>query len=147
MFRQKLLIWTVHHTFLESRHPEVTKNLYHVLSTRHSQTPIFQAPVHGRYWGLKKISCRVCLLFIAFLVMKKQLLKSLLTCTFIRLLSNSFDLPSYSSKSRKKCTLRLLCCRCVSKCWGKVFLFFCEKLGRGLQETIASKQLNQRFWI
>ena len=51
MFRKKLLIWTVHHTFLESRPPEVTKNLYHVLSTRHNQTPIILAPVHGRYWG------------------------------------------------------------------------------------------------
>ena len=25
-FGQKLPIWTTHHTFLESRHPEVTKN-------------------------------------------------------------------------------------------------------------------------
>ena len=28
IFDQKLQIWTAHHTFLESRHPEVTKNLY-----------------------------------------------------------------------------------------------------------------------
>ena len=39
-FGQKLAIWTAHHTFLESRHPEVTKNLYYVLSTRRGQTPI-----------------------------------------------------------------------------------------------------------
>ena len=37
IFCQKLLIWTGHHTFPESRHPEVTKNLYYVLSTRQSQ--------------------------------------------------------------------------------------------------------------
>ena len=37
IFGQKLPIRTTHYTFLESRHPEVTKNLYHVLSTRRSQ--------------------------------------------------------------------------------------------------------------
>ena len=31
-FGQKLPIWTTHHTFLESRHPEVTKNPCYVLS-------------------------------------------------------------------------------------------------------------------
>ena len=41
IFHQKLLIQTAHQTFLESRHPEVTKNLYYVLSTRRSQIPIF----------------------------------------------------------------------------------------------------------
>ena len=30
-------------TFLESRHPEVTENLYHILSTRQSGIPIFLA--------------------------------------------------------------------------------------------------------
>ena len=35
-FYQKLPTWTAHHTFLESGHPEVTKNLYHVLPTRRS---------------------------------------------------------------------------------------------------------------
>ena len=33
-----------------------------------------------------------------------------MTCTFIYLLLNSFDLRSYSSKLRKICTFRLLCC-------------------------------------
>ena len=33
-FGQKLLIQTAHHNFLESRHPEVTKNQYYVLSTK-----------------------------------------------------------------------------------------------------------------
>ena len=28
IFDQKLPIWTAHHTFLESKHPEVAKNLY-----------------------------------------------------------------------------------------------------------------------
>ena len=50
---------------------------------------------HG-YWGLKKISCKACLLFYYFFGDKKSLLKALLTCTFIRSLLNSFDLPSYS---------------------------------------------------
>ena len=36
-FGQKLLIWTIHHTFLESRHPEVTKNPYYVLPLEWSQ--------------------------------------------------------------------------------------------------------------
>ena len=40
-FERKLPIWTTHHTFLESTHPEVTKNLYYVLSPRRSQIPIF----------------------------------------------------------------------------------------------------------
>ena len=41
IFAQKLLIPTAHHTFLESRHPKVTKNLYYILSTRRSQISIF----------------------------------------------------------------------------------------------------------
>ena len=49
-------------------------------------------------------------LFYYFFGEKKQLLKALLTCTFIRSLLNSFDLPSYGSKPRKRYTLRLLCC-------------------------------------
>ena len=72
--------------------------------------PFFQAPVHGLYWRLKKISYRTCLLFNYFFDDKKQLLRALLTCTFIRLLLNSFDLCSYSSKLRKIYTFRLLCC-------------------------------------
>ena len=35
-FRKKLPIRTAHHTFLESRHPEVTKNPYYVLSPERS---------------------------------------------------------------------------------------------------------------
>ena len=37
---QKLPIQTAHHTFLESRHPEVTKNPYYVLSPKGSQKKI-----------------------------------------------------------------------------------------------------------
>ena len=36
-FGQKLPIWTVHHTFLESRQPVVTKNPNYVLSPEGSQ--------------------------------------------------------------------------------------------------------------
>ena len=39
-FEQKLLIRTAHHTFLESRHPEVTKNPYYVLSPKGSQKKV-----------------------------------------------------------------------------------------------------------
>ena len=39
-FGQKLPIRTTHHTFLESRHPEVTKNPYYVLSPKWSQKKV-----------------------------------------------------------------------------------------------------------
>ena len=39
-FGQKLPIATVHHTFLESTHPEVTKSPYYVLSPNGSQNYI-----------------------------------------------------------------------------------------------------------
>ena len=41
IFGQKLPIQTAHHTFLESRHPEVTNNLYYVFYSSQSQIPIF----------------------------------------------------------------------------------------------------------
>ena len=41
IFGQKLPIQTAHHTFLESRHPEVTKNPNYVLYSLRSQIPIF----------------------------------------------------------------------------------------------------------
>ena len=56
--------------------------------------PFFQDPAHGLYWRLKKISYRACLHFSYFFGDKKQLLRALLTYTFIRLLLNSFDLRS-----------------------------------------------------
>ena len=40
IFGQKLPIWTAHHNFLESRNPEVSNNLYYVLSTSRGQIPI-----------------------------------------------------------------------------------------------------------
>ena len=39
-FGQKLPIRTTHHTFLGSRHPKVTKNLYYVLSHEGSQKKV-----------------------------------------------------------------------------------------------------------
>ena len=45
-FGQKPPIRTAHHTFLESRHPEVTKNPYYVLSPEGSQKKI---SAHGLY--------------------------------------------------------------------------------------------------
>ena len=97
-FCQKLLLRTAHHTFLESRHPELTKNLYYVLCTRQSQIPIFLVLAHGLYWRLKKISYRANLLFYYFFDEKNSFLKGILTCTFIHLLLNSFTVQ------------RLLCC-------------------------------------
>ena len=49
IFSQKLPIQTAHHTFVESRHPEVTKNLYDVLFTCQSQISIFWALAHGLF--------------------------------------------------------------------------------------------------
>ena len=46
-FRQKLPMWTAHHTFLESRHPEVTKNLNYVLLSEGSQKKV---SAHGAFW-------------------------------------------------------------------------------------------------
>ena len=36
-FRQKLPIWTVYYSFLETKHPEVTENSYYVLFPEGSQ--------------------------------------------------------------------------------------------------------------
>ena len=41
ILKQKLLNQIAHYTFLESRHLEVTKNLYYGLSTRQSQITKF----------------------------------------------------------------------------------------------------------
>ena len=41
IFGRKLPIQTAHHTFLESRHPDVTNNLYYVFYSSQSQIPIF----------------------------------------------------------------------------------------------------------
>ena len=87
--------------------------------------PLFQAPSHKLYWRLKKISYRACLLFYYFFGDKKQLLRAFLTCTFIRLLLDSFGLRSCSFMYGQ----------------GRVFPFSCERLGRDLQETIASSFL------
>ena len=39
-FGQKLPIWRAHHTFLESRHREVTKNSYYILSPEGTQEKV-----------------------------------------------------------------------------------------------------------
>ena len=46
-FDQKLPIWTAHHTFLESRHPEFSESIYYTLSTRRSQISIFLGSSSG----------------------------------------------------------------------------------------------------
>ena len=46
---QRLPIWTPHHTFLESRHPEVTKNLYYVLSTAGAKY-LLQSMYYNIHW-------------------------------------------------------------------------------------------------
>ena len=97
-------------------------------------------------WRLKEISCRACFFTTFWVTKKKKLLKALLTCTFIRSLLNSFDLPSYISESRKRYTSRLL-------------LMCPEVLEEGFScfprrdwEGVCSKllflvRLYQRFWI
>ena len=86
------------------------------------------------------------LFFTTFWVTKKIALKALLTCTFIRSLLNSFDLPSYSSESRKRYTLRLLlmCPEVLEEgfsCFpGRDWEGVCRKL-------LFLVRLYQRFWI
>ena len=63
------------------------------------------APLYTLYWGFKKISCKVCLMFYCFLVIKR-ILKVLFS--FNPWLLNSSYLPCYGSNSRKRHTLRLL---------------------------------------
>ena len=70
-------------------------------------------------WGPEKISCNIACFFIAFSV-KKALL------TFIPWLLNSFDLPNYGSKTRKRNTLRTLL-----KCLEEEKVLEAVLLGRG----------------
>ena len=53
-FGQKLQIWIAHHTFLESRHPEVTKNPYYILYLKGNQDKV---SAHGLQY-----LCFLCLL-------------------------------------------------------------------------------------
>ena len=48
-FEQKLPIRTTHYTFLESRHPEVTKNSYYVFSPEGSQEKV---SAYGLFWHM-----------------------------------------------------------------------------------------------
>ena len=41
------MTWTTHHTFLESRHPEVTNNPYYVLSPEESQKKVLAHGLQG----------------------------------------------------------------------------------------------------
>ena len=50
-FRQNI------YNILENTLPEVTKNLYYVLSTRRSQIPIFLAPAHGLIIMHSDVNC------------------------------------------------------------------------------------------
>ena len=53
-FGQKLPIRKAHQTFLESRHPDVTKNPYHVLSHEWSQKNV---SAYGLYRNTETIEC------------------------------------------------------------------------------------------
>ena len=44
---QNLPIWTVHHFFLESKHPEITKNPYYVLFLEGSQKKVSVPGLYG----------------------------------------------------------------------------------------------------
>ena len=88
VFGQKLLIQTVHHTFLESRHPKVTKNPYYVLSTCWSQVPIF---VGFNSWTTSKLG--KCLSCCTRLPCDNYFINS--TKTNLTWLSSSIVLPLY----------------------------------------------------
>ena len=73
-----------------------------------------------------------------------------MTCIFIRSLLNSSDLPSYISKLSKRYTIRLLCCWCVQKCWGKGFSGrhweeVCRTFGRGFSSKAVSEVLGMKY--
>ena len=61
-FGQKLSFWTVHHTFLESSHSEITKNPYCILSPQRSQRKIsahgmlIKVYVFSLWYFIKKLS-------------------------------------------------------------------------------------------
>ena len=75
------------------------------------------------------MSCKTCLLFSSFLVTKTAF-KALLTCNFIHLLLNSFDLPNCSSESRKRYTLKMLLMGLEAL--GEGFPVLLGETGRGL---------------
>ena len=70
-----------------------------------------------------------------------------MTCTFICLLLNSFDLHRYSSKSRKIYTFfNQLCCWCV---WGKDVSVFLWETGKGFASFLkfSTSSQNAEFHI
>ena len=76
-FCQKLLIWTTHHTFLESRHPEDTKNLYYVLFTCQSKIQFFfRLQLVNFIGGWRKFHKELVCFVITFLVTKKVRFRS-----------------------------------------------------------------------
>ena len=56
------------------------------------------------YLSFRKIHAETICFFITFFVDKKQLLKAILTGTFIRVLMNCFDLPLSTVQNRVKDT-------------------------------------------
>ena len=54
-FRQKLPIWTVYYSFLETKHPEVTENSYYVLFPEGSQknVSVYGLQFHTSFCFLK----------------------------------------------------------------------------------------------
>ena len=75
-FCQKLLIWRAHHTFPESRHAQVTKNLYYVLFTRWANTHFLRLQLMDYIGGWRKFPTELVCLFITFLVTKNIAFKS-----------------------------------------------------------------------
>ena len=72
--------------------------------------------------------------------------EAFLTCTFISLLLISFDLPSYSSESRKRYMLRLLL-MCL-EALGKKFSSFRRRDWEGVSRKLLSLvKMYQRIWI
>ena len=104
IFCQKLLIRTAHHTFLESRYLEITKDLYYVLSTRQGQIPTFQCS-----WAISEVEENFLQSLCAFLLLSWW---QKIAC------KSPFDLYLHP-------LLIFL------KCWGKGFSVFLWKTGKG----------------
>ena len=113
-FCGKLLTWTAHYTFPFQKEDTLRLLKIYIMFClpAGANTYFFRLQLMDYIGDWRKFHTELVYFFITFLMTKKKLLRALLTCTFIRLLMNSFDLHSYSSKSRSRYTFRLLCCWC-----------------------------------
>ena len=124
-FLQKLLIWQIIKLFQKVETPwGYQKSILCFVYLLQQNTKMFLGSSSWTIWEVEENFIQSFSPFsLLFWWQKKKLLRALLACTFICLLLNPFDFRRYSSTSRKIYTfIRLLCCSCVSKCWGKEFV-------------------------